>query len=278
MNTDSPTVRCHILDTGYCLAWENHILKGGRHRRVACHSLAVLLRHPDFGWLLWDAGYAQRILEVTKRLPFLLYRYATPLYLKPELAVTEQLARWKLTPRDIRRIIISHFHADHIAGLLDFPDAEFMTTMSAYQDVASRKGLSALRRAYIPSLMPHDFSERAALLEPFSGPPLPGLGQTYDVFDDGSLLLVELPGHARGQTGLLAQTERGKILFAADGCWMRRSIQECRSPARITHLFVDDATTVQTTIHHLHDFAKKCPEVLIIPSHCPEAFAEEFET
>src|SRR5690348_736645 len=111
MNADSPTVRCHILDTGYCLAWENQILKGGRHRHVACHSLAVLLRHPDFGWLLWDAGYAQRILEVTKRLPFLLYRYATPLYLKPELAVTEQLARWKLTPRDIRRIIISHFHA-----------------------------------------------------------------------------------------------------------------------------------------------------------------------
>ncbi len=277
MKVDSPAVQCYILDTGYCLAWENQLLRGGRRRRVECHSLAVLLRHSDAGWLLWDTGYAQRMLEVTKRLPFLLYRYATPLYLKPELAVVEQLSRWKLASKDIRRVIISHFHADHIAGLLDFPDAEFMITRSAYQDVASRKGFNALRRAYIPNLMPCDFSERARLLEPFTGPSVPGLGPTYDVFGDGALVLVELPGHARGQTGLLAQTERGRILFAADGCWMRRSIRERRPPARITHLFVDDATAVRTTIQRLHDFSERYPEVTVIPSHCPEAYAEEFE-
>jgi glyoxylase-like metal-dependent hydrolase (beta-lactamase superfamily II) len=277
MNEDSPVLQCHILDTGYCLAWEHHILQGGRRRRLACHSLAVLLCHPDFGWLLWDTGYAQRMLEVTRRLPFSLYRYATPICLNPKLAVVEQLARWKLTPRDIHRVIISHFHADHIAGLLDFPDAEFIASRDAYQDIASRRGLHALSRAYIPNLLPPDFSERAVLLDTFMGTSLPGLGPTHDLFGDRSLLLVELPGHARGQIGLLAHTNRGNILFAADGCWMRRSIRERCPPSRITHLFVDDPLAVRSTIYRLHEFSEICPDVLIVPSHCPEAFLEEVE-
>jgi len=160
MSGTPPTLQCHILDTGYCLAWEHHILQGGRHRRVACHSLAALLCHPEQGWLLWDTGYAPRMLEATRRLPFLLYRYATPLRLKPELAVVAQLARWKLAPGDIRRVLISHFHADHIAGLFDFPAAEFIASRPAYEDIAFRRGLHALSRAFIPDLLPNDFSAR----------------------------------------------------------------------------------------------------------------------
>jgi glyoxylase-like metal-dependent hydrolase (beta-lactamase superfamily II) len=207
----------------------------------------------------------------------LLYRYATPLRLQPELCAVTQLERWHLKPGDIQRIIISHFHADHIAGLRDFPEAELIASRAAYEDIAWRRGLSALHRAFIPALLPGDFDKRVRLLPPFYGPSLLALGPTHDLFGDGSLLLVALPGHARGQMGLLAQTARGRLLFAADGCWLRRSIRERRPPARITHIFVDDAHAVRTTIDHLHDFAQACPDVVIVPSHCPEALAEEVE-
>jgi glyoxylase-like metal-dependent hydrolase (beta-lactamase superfamily II) len=266
-----------MLDTGYCLAWESHVLQGGQHRHIACHSLVALLRHPEHGWLLWDTGYAPRMLEVTRRLPFRLYRYATPLCLRPDLAVAAQLQQRGLAARDIRRVLISHFHADHIAGLRDFPAAELIASQVAYDDIASRRGLGALSRAFIPELLPEDFSSRATLLSAFEGSPLPALGPTHDLFGDGSLLLVSLPGHARGQMGLLAQTERGRILFAADGCWLRRSVRECRSPSPLTNLIVDDPRAVHTTIEKLHAFAKACPDVILVPSHCPEAFAEEVE-
>ncbi|HEX6291976.1 MAG TPA: MBL fold metallo-hydrolase [Herpetosiphonaceae bacterium] len=270
-----PQLECHVLDTGYCLAHERHVLRGGARRTIDCHSIAALLRHPQHGWLLWDTGYAPRMLDVTQRWPFWLYRRATPLRLQPDLAVVAQLGRFGLTPADVRTIVVSHFHADHIAGLRDFPAARFVATRAAYADVSGRDGLSALRRAFIPALLPEDFAQRAELLPAFSGPALPGLGATHDLLGDGSLRLVELPGHARGQIGLLAQTDRGPIFFAADGCWHARSIRERRPPSRLTYLFVDNPRAVRTTIDALHTFSIACPDVRIVPSHCPEAFARE---
>src|SRR4051812_11536380 len=124
MPSAAPALRYHVLDTGYCLASEHHVIKGGRRRRFACHATVALLHHPQQGWLLWDTGYAPRMLDLTRRLPFRLYRLATPLRLRPEQAVIAQLPRLGIDPRQIRRVLISHFHADHIAGLRDFPEAE----------------------------------------------------------------------------------------------------------------------------------------------------------
>ncbi len=270
-----PKIQCHMLDTGYCTAWEHHVIRGGEHKRIACHSLVALLKHPAYGWTLWDAGYAQRLLDVTRSFPFSLYRRATPLYLRPELDVVAQLGNFGVRVGDMQRIIISHFHADHIAGLRDFPGAELIASREAYTDVSRRQGIHALRRGFIPALLPVDFRERATLLPSFTGQRLPGLGPTHDLFGDRSLLLVSLPGHAHGQIGMLAHMEDGDVLFAADGCWLTRSIHEHRPPHWVTHLFVDDPRAVRSTIDHLFEFAQAYPEVRIVPSHCPEAFVRE---
>jgi glyoxylase-like metal-dependent hydrolase (beta-lactamase superfamily II) len=260
-----------VLDTGHCLAWEHHLIQGGRHVRMACHSIAVLFRHPRHSWFLWDTGYAPRMLEATRKLPYRLYRWVTPLRLDPELAVAAQLGRFGLTPADVRQVVLSHFHADHIAGLRDFPRADLVALDSAYQAVAGRTGLKALARAFVPALLPEDFTHRARLLPGLTGPVLGALGPTHDLFGDRTALLVELPGHARGQLGLLAQARRGPIFLAADSCWLSASFRERRPPHRLTHFFIDDSAAMHATLRKLHDFAQSRPEVAIIPSHCPEA-------
>ena len=90
-------------------------------------------------------------------------------------------------------------------------------------------------------------------------------------------MLVELPGHARGQMGLLARTLRGRVLFAADSVWLSASYRERRPPHRMTHLFIDDPAAMRGTIDRLHDFAAANPDVTVIPSHCPEAFERHVE-
>ena len=269
-------MRFFLLDTGYCTASEHIVISGGARRRINCHSLVALLHHPEYGYFLWDTGYAPRMIDATRRLPFRLYRYATPLHLYDDLAVVNQLDRYNLRAEDIKHVILSHFHADHVAGLLDFPDATIVAHHSAYADFTARRGLNAVRRAYIPALVPSDFHSRARLLPHFTGPPLEGLGATYDLWGDESVRLVELPGHARGQIGMLVRSDEGMVFFVADACWLRRSVTEQRPPSPLTRLFVDDYRALRQTLEGLGRFAAAHPHVRIIPTHCPDTFAEAF--
>lgn len=267
-----PTLDCYILDTGYCLASENHLIQGGARRTIHCHSLVALFRHPQHGWLLWDTGYAPRMLDETRRLPYWLYRLITPLRIRPELSAVAQLQRQGIAADQVKTIIISHFHADHLAGLRDFPAARLIANRQGYAEAAARRGLRALQRGFIPALLPPDFAGRADLLDDFAGPPVVGLGACHDLYGDGTLRLVYLPGHARGQFGLLAATQHGALLFAADGAWLARSIRELKAPGRLASLIADQPEQVQQTLLNLQRFWQAHPDVRILPTHCPEAY------
>jgi glyoxylase-like metal-dependent hydrolase (beta-lactamase superfamily II) len=263
-----------LFDTGHCVVSEASVLRGAGRGPMVCHSLVGLIGHPQHGLSLFDAGYAMRMLAATEPWPYRLYRSMTPLRLSPELEIARQLAARGTDPGTIRRVIVSHFHTDHVAGLLDFPRAAIVASEAALVDLPGRRGFAALLRGYLPALLPPDLRRRAQPLPPFTGEPLPHLGPTHDFFGDGSLLLVSLPGHARGQIGALAQTTEGPVLLAADGAWTRRSIRERRPPARLTYLIVDDPRAMLATIDALHAFSCARPDVRIVPTHCPEAYAE----
>lgn len=262
------------LDTGFCYASESDILQGGTHKKVKIHALVGLIRHSEQGWILFDTGYAPRMQAATQAWPYWLYRIATPFVTPIELALANQLGHFEIKPSDISHIIISHFHADHVAGLLDFPQARLVASAEAYAGVRQAAGLSALRRAFLPSLLPANFVARAKLIDKFRGQTLPGLGAAHDLFGDGSIVLVPLPGHARGQIGALLRTPKESVLFAADGAWYRRSIREMRPPARIARIFIDNWAALTATLVRLHLFAQAEPQTIIIPTHCPEVYDE----
>jgi glyoxylase-like metal-dependent hydrolase (beta-lactamase superfamily II) len=268
-----PSLVCHVLDTGSCMVPENHLVTSGRHIKVPIHAIAVLLRHPNEGWFLFDTGYAPRILDATASFPFRIYRWVTPLTVPDELAIAKQLDRFGLRCEDIASIVLSHFHADHIAGLLDFRDARLIAGRDAWEAVRDLRGVRALTRGFIPTLMPPDFESRASLVNEFNGPLVAPFGNSHDLFGDGSALLVRLPGHARGQLGLLANTVHGPIFFVADSYWMPTSLERRELPHRITRYFgVDNWAVMAQTLYKVSDFALANPEVRIVPTHCPDAY------
>ncbi len=271
----SDAVACRVFDTGHCLATEAHVIRGGRWSRIECHNLVAALYHPVRGWGLFDAGYSRHLFDATARLPWRVYRWATPLRLDRSLEAVVQLAAMGVKPDEVRWIVVSHFHADHVAGLRDFPMAELFAAEAAIADVTSRRGLSALQRGYMPALLPDDFASRVRPIEAIAGPELGPLGRGHDLFGDERFVAVALPGHARGQIGLLAQTDRGERLFVADACWQSRGIREQRVPHPITHLFVDEPKVVRATLAHLKAFTDDRPEVVLVPTHCPEALTRE---
>ena len=267
------SLRFWLLDTGFCAASEHHMIRGGAHRPAQAHAVAVLLEHPREGLVLFDTGYAPRVLEAFNVFPFQVYRYMTPTTHHAEWSVKAQIGHLGFQARDVRTVVISHLHADHIGGWLDFPEARTVIARKAF-DLMGLRGFPALRHGFLPMLAPTRLEARANIIENFSGEALPEVGGTHDLFGDGLLRLVPLPGHARGQTGLYAQTMRGPVLFAADGCWLSRAYRENTPPHPLPmNLFFDDANATAQTVNSLHRFHQAQPKTWIVPTHCPEIAA-----
>lgn len=264
----------HLLDTGYCTVQRRFAFGDGRGK-AKCHAVCGLLRHETQGWFLFDTGYAPRVYFATNVLPYSLYRWATPFYVGEDQTAVNQLARFGLSAVDIKTVIVSHFHADHIGGLKDFPDARFVCDRAGYDGVAHRRGFDAVRRAFLPDLMPDDFANRAVWREELPvGNPIPGFPDTRDLFGDGSCLIVPLPGHANGQIGLVARANNDSTLFfVADASYTARAIRENVPFHPITRLFTDDPGAANHTREALHTYHRACPDTRLLPTHCPKAHA-----
>jgi glyoxylase-like metal-dependent hydrolase (beta-lactamase superfamily II) len=266
-------VRLEVRYAGRCFHPEAMVVRGAPLRSAEFPALFAILVHPKEGVVLFDTGYTPRFLEATAAFPASLYRRLTPMSLGKGETAVEQLATLGYTPGDVRRVILSHFHADHIAGARDFPRAELLAMREGYEAVRNRGRLGRLLRGFLPELLPEDFEQRARLLEEgdFTGEPFASFGPTYELFGDGSVRLVRLPGHAAGQLGLLAHTEDGRRTFlVADAAWTSRSFRELRPPNPAAGLILDDAGENHRTLEALHALSKEEPELEIVPSHCVE--------
>lgn len=264
------TVKVSIFTAGFCTCPEHIAVQGGRRINIRFPALFALFEHPHFGAMLFDTGYSYRFFDETRRFPNRLYRMLTPVTLKEEQLAVNQLSQLNLRSTDITQIFISHFHADHIAALGDFPRASYVYLPQAFDSVQRLGGLRALSRAYLPGLIPKDFEQRAAPLR--VSRPLPPefrpftLG--FDLLGDESLLAVELPGHASGQMGILARDVSGQTyFFVADAAWLARSISENRPPHWIANLLFPDPRAYRATLANLHVFQRNWPQVNLIPSH-----------
>jgi len=270
-----PRVALRILRVGSCRHPECVALRGGRWRAVEFPALVGLVLHPS-GPLLFDTGYSPRFLEATRRLPERLYRWTTPLRLPAEETLAAQLALHGLAPGDVRGVFVSHFHADHVAGLGDLPHAQVWSSDAALRHATGLGRLAGLRRAVLPALLPPDLGARHVALDARPRRDLPGrwsvLGAGHDLLGDGSLLAVPLPGHARGQAGLLLRAEDDReVLLAADAAWSLRALRENRPPAWPARLVIDDWRAYCATLARLGPLAS-AEDVRVLPSHCVEAW------
>jgi glyoxylase-like metal-dependent hydrolase (beta-lactamase superfamily II) len=261
-------ISMHLGYAGYCWAKEHHAIRGGNRRSIRFHALWGLLRHPEQGYILFDVGYTRRFYQETRFFPNKIYALMTKVVVHEEDEIVHQLTKQGIQPESIKKIVVSHFHADHVGGLLDFPQAEIITTRAAYQQVMELPKWRGFTKGVLKGLHPEDLGNRIRFVEDMPVAEDAIFGRKYDLLGDGSIWAYALPGHARGQLGLLVKTEKRTYFLIADACWLRESYLENRLPHPIVRLFFDSWSDFKETLLRVQTFAKEYPEVVIVPTHC----------
>ena len=269
----------HLFKVGHCSHPECVTQRGGRWATVRFPALAGLLIHPQRGAMLFDTGYSDAFLSATRPFPERFYRWVTPMSLPPEETLATQLAHHGYTPADIRHLFVSHLHADHVAGLSDFPQAHFFALRAEVDAMRLRSRIGALRRGFLPALVPEDFHSRLSFAEDLRRMTLARsmkpFTEGFDLLGDGSVIGVALPGHTAGQMGLLFREASGRDVFlVADACWSLDAVRNDRPPTWVASQLFANKRAYLDTFRGLGQLLARRDDLLIVPSHCESTWRQ----
>ena len=151
-----------------------------------------LIRHGS-DYMLWDSGLPAALVGRPNSNPAMTASLSA--------SIVDQLRRIGVRPEQVTIVGISHYHFDHVGQAASFPHARLI--MGAGDIAALRSDQPGIERAPL-------------------APWLTGGGQIteargdHDVFGDGKVVVVNLPGHTPGHRGLLVRLASQTVLLSGD--------------------------------------------------------------
>jgi glyoxylase-like metal-dependent hydrolase (beta-lactamase superfamily II) len=182
----------------------------------------------------------------------------------PQETLTAQLAARGYAPSEVRLAVMSHLHEDHIGGIRELPNAEFVVSGAEWatmeQPLPEPRGF--LRRHIdLPGVR-----YRKVEFEPTADPALAPFGEAHDLMGDGSLVLLPTPGHTPGSMSLLARRASGApLLMVGDLTYEAELFEAGRIPG------VGDAAGLRKASAMVRELKVRHPGLAVLPAHDPGA-------
>jgi N-acyl homoserine lactone hydrolase len=207
-----------------------------------------LVKHGN-DYLVWDTGNPAAA-------------GATPAPTAPRSSLVEQLAQLHLKPEQITFVAISHYHGDHIGQVASFPQATLLIGKADWDALNDAKPNAGIN----PASVAHWISG-GGKVEPVSG--------DKDVFGDGSVIMLNTPGHTPGHHSLLVKLqEKGNVLITGDLAHFRENYDSNGVPTFNTNRadtlasldrFKQLATNLHATVIIQHD-ARDIEKLPVFPA------------
>ena len=154
-----------------------------------------LIRHGD-RYMLWDTGLAEALAEKPVE------NAAQRLTLRR--TIVDQLRELNVRPEQIEIIGISHWHFDHTGQAARFPKAKLVIGAADFQHLRNRGA----------GVNDYAFDAMAPWLT--GGGTVVEAAGDIDIFHDGRVGMLDLPGHTPGHSALLVRLASGPVLLSGD--------------------------------------------------------------
>lgn len=170
---------------------------------------SFLVEH-DRGLVLIDTGLAPEAADD----PVAAYgvELGAKVSMTPEQRLDRQLELAGVAPGDVTHVVVSHVHFDHTGGLRHVPQARFL--------------LGAGDRGAVDGSDPDVAAlARTEDIDPVRGADWTFLHGDHDVFGDGALVVLAMPGHTPGSTSVLVRLPDGPLLLSCDAAHLHEALE-----------------------------------------------------
>ncbi|KAJ4298907.1 hypothetical protein N0V90_004150 [Kalmusia sp. IMI 367209] len=206
-------------------------------KRSTVPSLSFLIQHPpSIQSFSKDSKIIKLIFDLGLKRDFTGYRSAQqhhiaqrqPTTVSPDVA--DSLRKGGLQPEDIDIVILSHVHWDHVGTPSDFVNAEFIVGNGTLHLLANGGGPLYPSALFNADELPKDRTKELPIVQEdpnfasheritqHKWQPLGGFPSAIDFFGDGSLYIIDAPGHLQGHVNVLARTAPGKWVYLGGDC------------------------------------------------------------
>ena len=239
---------------------EGFSVRGGSLTKSFISGLAAFMIEHPHGRVLIDAGVARDVRQHLKAAPLLIRTLASLTVKQPTI---DALTAHGLGPGDLRAIVLTHSHWDHVSGLADLREVPVWITAEELAHARSDDEGGKLYRQLEAQgpLRLHDLIFDGGAYGPFAA--------SHDFFEDGSVVLVPMPGHTPGSVGVFVNLPSGKrFLIIGDTSWTREGVDWPAEKPWLARRMVDfDAAGVREQLVLLHQLQRANPDLIIVPAH-----------
>ncbi len=166
-----------------------------------------------------------------------------------------ELGTLGIAPQSVGRVVQTHLHIDHTGALGHFPGAEVV--VHAAELDGARTADPPAAQGYVRA----DYEQPGLDWHSFAG--------DLDLFGDGTVRLLETPGHSAGHVALLLELEQtGPVLITADAVDNRAQWEGEQDP-RAFH----STELAAGSRERLRELARELDPLLIF-GHDPENFSQ----
>lgn len=171
-----------------------------------------VLRHPSAGSYLIDTG-VQKALKYDPDRSIIRGLVAAAMH-RDDMKVNAALGDWLAAQQlKLSGVLLTHLHLDHIMGL---PDVEKgVPIYVGPQEVEETKFMNVFTQGPIDEALEGHAALSSWRFQPDTDGRFEGV---IDIFGDGSVWALWVPGHTPGSTAYLVRTTHGPVLLAGDAC------------------------------------------------------------
>lgn len=194
------------------LTVDSNSLMYGLSGMVTIPMPSFLIEHPR-GLVLFDTGIAPE--AITDPVGMYGQELADGLGIggTPDQAVDKQVETLGYKTSDVTHVITSHFHFDHAGGVHLFPDAKHYIGGGELAFANFPAPIGAF--CYMP--------DQLARTKAYDWREVPGCD--LDLFGDGSLVLLSMPGHTPGELSLKVRLASRTFLLTGDAVHLRAALE-----------------------------------------------------
>ena len=240
----------------------------------------ILLRHPA-GHLLIDVGaYSESRKSDLKEMNNLLDRTITRSVTrkKNSQTVLEALTSVREDPTKIARVLLSHIHGDHAGGVVDLASASQFSVLVQRQELDFANDPKTAGTMQVFSSHLQAIEERKALYQ-FETASYSVFSARYDLFGDGSVVVVPLGGHTPGSVGVFLSLPSGqRIFYVGDAINAQEALDGPYGKSLILRHTDHDHGDAEQITSLLARLRLVDPQLMILPAHDREAWLAIFKT